>query len=143
MKDESLRAWLADHRSIATEDGNVSTGTATPSAVACPVCGLGLAARFTFERLLGERIIAAVEWTEESPHHWTRPWARTDARMPARHAGYQKRTRHEPVALPSGGTLLDASYSSDYPGIRELRPDDVLVCRCGERVPLRVAPDMA
>jgi hypothetical protein len=143
MKDEIVRAWLAGHRSIATEDGNVSTGTVTPSEVDCPACGQGLAARFTFERFLGERVIVDVEWTEERPHHWVRSWARADAGKPARHAGYQKRTRIEPVALPSGGTLLDASYSSDYPGIRVLRPDDVLVCRCGALVPLRVAPDMA
>ena len=122
MRDESVRAWLADHREIATLDGNVTTGTVTPSEIACPDCGQGLAVRFRFERLLGEMIIADAEWTEGTPHHWTRPWSRTDARRPARHAGYQKRTRHEPITLPSDGTLPDHARSSAHPGIRELDP---------------------
>jgi hypothetical protein len=135
--DESVRGWLADHREVATPDGNVGTGTVTPSVVTCPDCGQDLAVRFHFERLLGERIIADVEWTEDQPHLWTRTWPRTDAGLPARHAGYQKRTRREPATLPSGGTMLDAWRSSAHPGIRELDPDDVLTCRCGASVPLR------
>ena len=46
MRDESVRAWQADHRKIATLDGNVTTGTVTPSEDRLPDCGQGLAVRF-------------------------------------------------------------------------------------------------
>jgi hypothetical protein len=138
MKDEQLRRWLADRRRVAVEDGYVDTGIVTPSVIMCPQCGEALAVRFRFEGVLGDVVVADVEWTEEAPHRWTRPaWDRTDAGRPARHAGYQKRSvRPEPTPLPSGGTLVDGWVSAGHPGIRELRAEDELVCRCGAVIPL-------